>query len=319
MRRLFWCGVALALVGGVGGYWLAAGEVCCPGRLIAQCVQYLFGKAHPRAAIVAQQNRNVDEVALVPLGGFDANGLPILEPDPNPPCRALELIDLPLLTANPPIKIQEEEEMRVTGVGAGLGIGGGIACDEFIMCGLSADPVPKTSQPDGSETSEEPQDLAQIMLPCLEDDLPDFMPYAEDTQATDASFFEFLMGMFHSPAPMISGATEEAETVPATKPECREDPNHPFQDAGCPFMGPCPAGRGRCPDPIHVAPKMEPEPQESRLDVDVFRLLHRRLPCMLEPGNVEEGSVHREVDTMEFRPSDATMKAFENWQKRLPL
>jgi hypothetical protein len=307
-------------------------------------MEYLFGKAPPTAALAAQQNRAAEEVHLVPLGGFDARGLPILEPDSHPPTRALELIDLPLLTADPPVKTQDEEirhqiiwssgdpdfthqdelprlqTPRQTVRGIGFDSEEERECQDFPMCGLSADPLPgiEASPQDGLEFSAESPDLSQIMLPCLdEDDLPDFMPYAEDNKATGPSFFEFWVGLFRQPTPVTSGATEEAEPIiPAIKPECREDPNHPYQDAGCPFMGPCPAGRRRSPEPIPVMPKMEAEPQ---LDVEVLGLWHRRLPCMVESSNAEESPVHPEVDTMEFRPSDAKMKAFENWLKRQPF
>jgi hypothetical protein len=158
------------------------------------------------------------------------------------------------------------------------------------------------------------------MLPCVdENDLPDFMPYAEDAPKMESQVFQFWISLFSSSKPAPASTNEEAEpVVPATKPDCREDPNHHFQDAGCPFIGPCPAGRCRTPETIKDVPRMQLEPQEPEMGLNAVRLLNRRIPCMLEPMD-EKTPVHPEVDTMEFRPSDAKVKAFENWLKRLPL
>jgi hypothetical protein len=281
---------------------------------------HLFGNTQPQPAIAAQQGGASPDVRLVPLGGFDANGLPILEPDPGQAARSLNLIDLPLLTANPIIKVQEEVEARAAVAGTGLGLGGGLAFSESPMCGLSAEPLVTTGSlsPNGFESSEESQEASPIMVPCLdENDSPDVMPYAVDAPMMGESIFEFWTDLFRPRPSTTTGTVEETEAnIPATKPECREDPNHPLQDAGCPFMGPGAAGRCRSPESINATPKMEAEPQGN---ADTLRLFLRRLPCMMEPAKVEEEPVHPEVDTMEFRPSDANMKAFENWQKRLPL
>jgi hypothetical protein len=135
----------------------------------------------------------------------------------------------------------------------------------------------------------------------------------------ESQVFQFWISLFGSSKPAPASTNEQAEpVVPATKPECREDPNHHFQDAGCPFMESCPAGRFRTPETIKDVPRMRPGSQEQEMSLSAVRLLHRRVPWILEPMD-DKTPVHPEVDTMEFRPSDAKVKAFENWLKRLPL
>jgi hypothetical protein len=302
-------------------------------------VQRLFGSSQSNAATVVEQDRDTRDVQLVPLGGFDASGLPILDVDHPQSAPSLSLIDLPLLTADadPPrhparcsglFALENElpcavQPARHVDAASGFDPGEGSEWPDSPMCGLSAERAPETAayQRDGSEMADQPQEPAPIMVPCLDDnDVPDVMAYATDTPVIEESFLEFWTRLFHRRAAPIAGIVEEAESIiPATKPECREDPNHPYQDAGCPFMRFCPSGRCLSPEPAQPIPKTDAEPQEPRMDVNALELLHHRVLYMMDPVSAQAQPVHPDIDTMEFRPSDANIKAFENWQKNLPL
>jgi hypothetical protein len=199
---------------------------------------------------------------------------------------------------------------------------------------------------------EESEDCAKTMLPCAdeEDDPPATMPYAEpatvEGEKASASCDDHCQDAAGQP-----GAAEESEAVhPATPPTCQEDPEYHHQYPGCPYSGVCPyTGRcatdaplpeekpapegkkeaagaaetppacpsGRCVPPTKKHPhghqKGGDEPGQKAGTPADQKSQHDQ-PVRPKPGSdkSEDCPPHPEVDTTDFRPSDAHEGEFDN-------
>lgn len=130
------------------------------------------------------------------------------------------------------------------------------------------------------------------------------------------------------PAP---GAQEEAETMaPEPTADCPVDPNYHHQYSGCPYMG----SGSHCPPPtpdsvparhrrkkMKASPIVDPKPdvEESEAPASdggvpfpMDRQPKTSRPENLGPTPDDETSHHPEVDTMEFRKSDAKEGEFDS-------
>lgn len=175
------------------------------------------------------------------------------------------------------------------------------------------------------------EDYPKIMPPCTDlDDTPQAMPPAAEMKRANDSLFEFWQGLFES-------ATEEAESMGAAlpqseshyfhdeePPQCLEDPAYQHQYPGCPFTGKCPGmERSNSPYLVDPVPTVRPkkfkklsdhemksngqdDPTAQTSDPSKYELparLRQLLPS--DSTEAEEEPSHSEVDTMEFRPTDA--------------
>lgn len=113
------------------------------------------------------------------------------------------------------------------------------------------------------------------------------------------------------------GDQEESEAInEGEPPTCQEDPSSAHQYPSCPYMGGCPSS-GHCPvqmDPAPVTPKKtkkrkskkeEPKPEPTKSAVPAKPVVPEA-----ESGN-EEQEPQSEIDTMEFRKSDAQKDEFK--------
>lgn len=118
---------------------------------------------------------------------------------------------------------------------------------------------------------------------------------------------------------------EESESIaPGTPPDCREDPHREHHYPHCPYMGGCPRGMHHVPPPAVTEPavkvkKKKKAVKKDKIDPAVKQTkLEQVEPVMpirsaTAPEWKDEGSYPNEpeVDTMEFRPSDAKPGEFE--------
>jgi len=164
----------------------------------------------------------------------------------------------------------------------------------------------------------EPSEPAHGVMPLLDEDdpaTPDLLPpSARDTalpaEKDLAQMWLQLLGKStksqkksKQPAPSVGqGDPEESELSNAGRPaKCQEDPAYDLHYPGCPYAGPQPGMRRLSP---LAPPRMSPlQDSKGRPSVRYF---------MPDPsGAHEEVPVHPEVDTMEFRPSDAQEGEFD--------
>jgi hypothetical protein len=217
-------GLTLAVAAGV--CWLADPAHRCPHAAAGWLGQRLFGCAR------APAEHSADGLGQpMPEPGPEPR---IIDLEPAPLSRALELIDLDQLSqprpegVEPPVEEEceppsattavypltpapaQEEELH-TGVGIGLGLGG----------------------------SEYPK----VMPPCVDEEIiyPATMPYADEDEDECGSLLDFWMGLLSGPVLEAGEAAESEE--PPTCPE----------QATCPFACPaCPARAVRSPtDVLH--------------------------------------------------------------------
>ncbi|HEV2949118.1 MAG TPA: hypothetical protein VGX70_17215 [Gemmataceae bacterium] len=184
--------------------------------------------------------------------------------------------------------------------------------------------------------------------PLDQDDFPSFMPHCSDeddssalankTKSSSDPLFQFWLGLFESVAKEdvdMNGA-EPQEAAQETShyfhdeepPQCLEDPAYQHQYPGCPYTEKCPRlEESGQPKKIDIAPSAKPKnskktpsgvrQQEDQLDLPRIDPGKYELPARLRqllPGDStesEEEQSHPEVDTMEFRPSDARQGEFD--------
>jgi hypothetical protein len=171
----------------------------------------------------------------------------------------------------------------------------------------------------GSDENSQPSDL--------------HMPYADEAANSAASVLEpgavewlNLVPWFKAAA--VAFASQfECNSVPYPVPDCREDPNRDSQYPGCPFTGECtcPHLRPTCVPATGHAPRNNDEELFPSLDIERtkgtpfqerFEQSKSKYGDTREPVNYsllerlrmpwnEETPPHPEVDTTEFRKSDA--------------
>jgi len=176
------------------------------------------------------------------------------------------------------------------------------------------------------------------MPPAQDDEVTGPMTYAEDAQEvkTDQSLFEWLWSLFQAQTGYdsngigdrldgnVEGSTEESGAdQPGKLPNLQQDPNYHHHYPGCPYTGHCPY-TGRYANPVmqpaqtptieeirKIKKKPEPIPmpqtEESSIDdtlplkMKSLKSWWRKLTC----PDADECPKHPEVDTTEFRRSDA--------------
>lgn len=175
------------------------------------------------------------------------------------------------------------------------------------------------------------EDYPKIMPPCTDDgNGSKNMPRAAELKRDNDSLFEFWQGLFDS-----TSKDDETMGAPEAQPEkhyfhdeeppqCLEDPAYQHQYPGCPFTGKCP-GMKQSDSPLMIDPVPDIKPKKSKKSLEIERKANSKadpgcqmsnpskyeLPARLRqllPGDsteAEEEPSHPEVDTMEFRPSDA--------------
>lgn len=292
MRRLLWCAPAVVLAGGIGLYAVAVYAVWHPHSPIGQNT----------AAVV----------------GFIARISPLRLPQPEVPFEgATEAIadaasSLPpaLPKATPPDDPSQDAQMM-----------------DFIhsiptMVHLDGDPNhPPKELSDrrkdavGEGSEEEEFDAPRFMPPCTDDeDAPATMPYAHryaDEEPQPVGFIDVRTPKDLSAAKADEGASEESEIPFDRNPaNCQKDPNFQYQYPGCPYTGAAPAGRsashGSAPETAtdpHSDKKSSPPNVDSRLK--------SKLPPAGSGEEQEDATPHTDVDTMEFRPTDARNGEFK--------
>jgi hypothetical protein len=129
-------------------------------------------------------------------------------------------------------------------------------------------------------------------------DAPPTMPYAEGpVLGGPRPLFDFWMSLFHEVAATISVESrcdyEEADGAQ----ELEEDPAYHHQFPGCPYTGPALSVPGPSNGEIRQVSGWE-RPRQGHQPTNALRR------AGLEQSS-DDRPVHPEVDTMEFRPSDA--------------
>lgn len=186
--------------------------------------------------------------------------------------------------------------------------------------------------------SEESEELPKTMPPCVEDETtvaPDTMPYCDDAvDAESKAMYEYWKSLFDdgkpSSAPADDGKKMDGVPKDATqsegKPEESEPPadqsdandvdyhrTHPDTCPGmivCPYSGRCyPANPEPTSEPTTPAPRLSKKSKDKDKTSKVKQSHSRKVPIPDECGS-EDCPAHPEVDTMEFRKSDAHQGAF---------
>lgn len=187
-------------------------------------------------------------------------------------------------------------------------------------------------EPGGYEESEE---LPKTMPPCVEDETtvaPDTMPYCDD-DAESKAMYEYWKSLFDDSKPASAPADDgkKMDGVPNDsasegKQEESEPPvdesdasdldyhrTHPDTCPGmivCPYSGRCyPANPEPTTEPTAPAPRLSKKSKDKDKTSKVKQSRSRKMPIRDECGS-EDCPAHPEVDTTEFRKSDAHQGAF---------
>ena len=176
-------------------------------------------------------------------------------------------------------------------------------------------------------------DPYETMSPCVDDQqdaLPTDMPYTDDAEESEevkgeywlidfwkklfwgTAESEYYLRRYFPPDFRRPGGEEESELVPGGKaPSLREDPGIHQQYPGCPFMERCP---GICPRAKPVTPALDvPKPIKKKSEAPSAANT-KKIERHLEEDDGEESEfnpLHPDVDTTEFRRSDARPGEFD--------
>jgi hypothetical protein len=182
--------------------------------------------------------------------------------------------------------------------------------DEFPAWVQGIDPIP-ADEPPAPRADEEigpcpgvgfEEESEPTVIPAIPDDdkTPCKMPYSKDEYEKCVGFpCAWLMDILSRAGQQVlqiqvgkeTGGEQSSLTAPGQPPSLREDPEAPYQYPECPHLGGCP----RC----TPAPQPTPKKQSGN---------HSAAPK--RNGN-DECPAHPEVDTTEFRPSDARHGEFD--------
>ncbi len=203
-----------------------------------------------------------------------------------------------------------------------------------VSCVPEPTPVPKSP----CATNETPDRLpgciefnTQHLTPIVEQ--PIEVPTKDDSQPTvNPPGIVLPASDSTDPEQVRMPYADEEESLPAegtNVPNCREDPNRDSQYPGCPTTETCPCPYQQC-QPKHVVPangmEMEDAADDSRwLPPDDFAKNLERVQRLRETKSqqnyswltrirkrlMESTIMRRDVDTMEFRPSDALPNQFD--------
>jgi hypothetical protein len=142
------------------------------------------------------------------------------------------------------------------------------------------------------------------------------MPHAEEseTPASSDALFRFWQDLFRNLSEESAGQ-EESEALDVDVPApCQEDPVYHYQYPGCPFTGKCPfldspALRS---DPSLREHKEKNRPMTPDFDPNELSVPERLKRLLPQAGSEEEELLPPpNVDTTEFRPSDARPGEFD--------
>jgi hypothetical protein len=139
---------------------------------------------------------------------------------------------------------------------------------------------------------------------------PADMPYSKDDTGWWSHVMSFLKSAGKKGKPAVAGeeVPDGSATVhPGAPVKCQEDSGYPFQDSACPYPGAC-----ACPehkDKPAAVPETEGGAEEQSMPPHK-PARHKSARPVSDEG-CEECPPHPEVDTMEFRPSDAHPGEFD--------
>jgi len=336
MRRLFWCGTALIAAMTAAAYAAAeyarhnpdsslargawcAYRVCVEDNPIAHAAQVIAGRVP--AAALARASRACNGATCAAAQGQPAQA-----------------------NASQPVQVElfGPEDFtnlfRCQSPAAQANDTGG-PCPRTLVCTpdeTSATPpwqefgsperihggVPAVTVPAGAV--EESEDNPGAMPLSADDDsaAPSVMPYVEDGDDS-APFFNFWIDLLgeaaarshkdQQPDTSAAAGSEESEEASESGPaDCREDPAYPYQYPGCPSTATCPAGGCHKPKTRpQLTPKVMGDLEEQSAPPDLLLPPHKPVDAEPDADSPEESPIHPDVDTMEFRPSDAREGEFE--------
>jgi hypothetical protein len=158
------------------------------------------------------------------------------------------------------------------------------------------------------ERAKSPSGYPEYMAPCVDDDerAPATMPYADEAAVAPPKVRS--KGWRRMPND-YSGCEESEAGGQIHRADCREDPSYPYQYPGCPYIGP-----SATPGVYHRLPAMPrefPPPETYRSPHGTSAPRSPGTPPAKQPANDAECPAHPEVDTMEFRRSDAKEGEFD--------
>jgi len=174
--------------------------------------------------------------------------------------------------------------------------------------------------------AEESEDSPATMPQSRDDDpeAPAVMPYIVDGGDDSTQLFDFWMGLFHQAAGQAhndqqtdaaaeAGSSEESESMYGSGPaDCREDPSYNYQYPGCPYTGKCPSGHSlKATARPQLAPRVMGDLEGQGTLPDSLVPQGKPLDANPDGDAGEEAPIHPDVDTMEFRHSDAHAGEFD--------
>jgi hypothetical protein len=321
------CMIAVA-AGGVFCYLAVSYALHHPESLLAQCTLtalhlgadynplYKVGSAVGRTAYRVATSESVSQ-KMTPE---EEEQLLCVPPDPLPVQDVAPLEKAAVTPEQRDFILQTIKEELQRQAERGLPAQDHVASDSLTQTALR--PVSQGEPPLAKE-----DDFPQTMPHCLdEEDAPDLMPPAPDSKSTSSSdpLFQFWLGLFES---TVRESEKEPQSVHDEEPpHCLEDPTYQYQYPGCPFTGKCPyeerLGTPKISIPA-VKPNQKPAPANSppspkrKAGKGMTDPKKYELPARLRqlvPGDsteAQEEPAHPEVDTTEFRPSDARPGEFD--------
>jgi hypothetical protein len=304
MRRLVVRGVAVALVTAGVGFTVAhfTPSSRCP---VTRLVRSIMGGTKSadcccdsceRAPVIVDLSAPwlKDPTALLPE---DDLRLPDVIP-PQERSKELDLIDLSLLSegVNPSRPNYEEEEA---------------ANPVAEMPQIVSGPVKNVGPEALRVTLVESQPRPGYMPPCRDDagGSPSYMPYAEED--SEEPRIELIPPSADRSTWRIESPSAFKERMERDKaihfeepPLCQEDPAAPYHYPGCPHTGPCPGTEKKDAPAMPKADEPTAKPASDRgTDARPAIKFHVTLKKSI-PAEDDASPAHREVDTMEFRPTD---------------
>jgi hypothetical protein len=333
MRKLFWCCAGAGVL--AGGLMLAALQACRhPDSFVSRCavaasgVTVLINPAgvagpvaerllqvwHPEGAGEESAAREPDEEAIPddPIPAPEPAGVAEAPPPPAGPEKP---------AAGPaPIVIPEEDPEPVA---AGPRPGAKEAetgAEHDVPTPPSAREMSAPQAGTGAgEPAEEsvavPARTGPMTMPyCADEEVsPGPMPYATDRVEEPAEArqeeitqhaWRFLKDLFRTKTPgkaAPEGSTKRPGSDPVGAPDCREDRHHHEQAPACPCTG---CSHATTPRACQRRPPVTDSGEEESEEPGPRKTHGQTHP--FKDGEGDEGCpAHPEVDTMEFRPSDA--------------
>jgi hypothetical protein len=308
MRKAFWCG-AVGLVAGVGAVYLAAAYAeRHPESWFGRCVT----KPVLRRQTVAQRQGSL--MAALSQAVVAAYQKTTAEMNAYQACKVHPQAMVEECPENPSVYAPAVE-----------------ATEPIQVTDTAPEPYSPPQTPCASPMPEE-----QMVMPvCPEEKNPSCpMPYAEDGMQPNDDYFPFSTWFsWLQDRPHKKGSQEESEMVPQAEPmvpatdptypaypfppgvdpvsppglpNCQESPYHQHQYPGCPYMGGCPYGGGRCsPPPVQepTPPKALKKKKKKKLKLTPASLI-RKLKKGIDAEEIKKGEAVPRLDTMECRPSD---------------